>query len=130
MMLASTAEIDYKIYMADVQTSFLNADVEEEVVVKMPPGYELSNKTGVPLVMQLKKSLYGLRQSPKNWFDTMDQCLGDIGFCLLKSDPCVYTYVDKVDFVILAFYIDDLLLGVDTSCYLTSLRITSWIGSI
>ena len=50
MMLAIAAELDYEIYMMDVQTAFLNADVDEEVFVKMPPGYERINKAGVPLV--------------------------------------------------------------------------------
>ena len=53
-------------YVLDVQTAFLNADVEEEVFVKMLPGYEGSNKNGIPLVMKLKKRLYALRQSSKN----------------------------------------------------------------
>ena len=61
----------------------------------MDPGYERSNKSGVPLVMKLKKSLYGPRQSPKNWFSTMDHYLGKIGFRSLKSDPCVYVNEDE-----------------------------------
>ena len=40
----------------------------------------------------------------------MDQCLGDIGFRPLKSDPCVYIYEDEVGFVFLTLYVDDLLL--------------------
>ena len=58
--------------MLDVQTAFLNAGVEEDVLVKMVPGYETNDEAGVPLVMKLKKNLYGLRQSPKYWFGTMD----------------------------------------------------------
>ena len=50
--------------MLDVQTAVLNADVEEETFVKMPPGYERSNESRVPFVMKLQKSLYGLRQRP------------------------------------------------------------------
>ena len=41
MMLAIVAEVDYEVLMLDVQTAFLNADVEEEVYVKMAPGYEI-----------------------------------------------------------------------------------------
>ena len=39
--------------MGDVQTAFLNTDVEEEAFVKMAPGYERSNKFSVPLVLKL-----------------------------------------------------------------------------
>ena len=66
MELRVAAELDDEIYMLDVQTAFLNADVEEEVFVKILPGYERSNESEVPLVMKLKKNLYGIRQSPKN----------------------------------------------------------------
>ena len=42
--------------------------------------------------MRLLKILYGLRQSPTNWWNTIDKPLVEIGFKSLKSDPCVYTY--------------------------------------
>ena len=40
----------------------------------------------------------------------MDQCLGDIEFRPLESDPCEYVYEDEVGFVFLTLYVDDLLL--------------------
>ena len=89
MMLATAAELDYQKYTMDVQTTFLIADVEKEVFIKMPPRYKRSVKAGVPLVIHLKKRRYELRQSPKNWLGTMDQCLGDIRFRSFKSDPRV-----------------------------------------
>ena len=110
MMLAIVAELDYEVLMLDVQTAFLNADVEKEVNVKMAPGYETYDKSGVLFVMKLKKSLYGLRQSPKNWIGTMDDHLSNIGFRSLKSDPCVYVFEDKTGIAIPTLYLDDMLL--------------------
>ena len=110
MMLAIPAELDYEVLMLDMQTAFLNADVEEEVYVKMAPGYETYDTSGVPFVMKLKKSLYGLRRSPKNWFGTMNDRLSNIGFRSLKSDPCVYVFEDKTGTVILTLYVDGILL--------------------
>ena len=51
MMLAIAVELDYDMHMLDVLTAFLNADVEEDVFVKMAPGYETNDEAGVPLVM-------------------------------------------------------------------------------
>ena len=110
MMLVIAAELDYEVLMLDVQTAFLNADVEEEVYVKMAPDYEIYYTFGVPFVMKLKKSLYGLRRSPKNWFGTMDDRLSYIGFRSFKSDPCVYAFEDKTGTAILTLYVDDILL--------------------
>ena len=60
--------------------------------VEQPPGFEVKDKDGGDLVMQLEKSLYGLAQSPGNWFHTVDPVLVEIGFVPLKSDTCVYLY--------------------------------------
>ena len=110
MMLAIADELDCEVLMLDVQIAFLNVSVEEEVYVKMAPGYETYDKSRVPFVMKLKTSFYGLRQSPRNWFGTMDDHLSNIGFRLLKSDPCVYVFEDMTGTVILTLYVDDILL--------------------
>ena len=60
VILAIVAEPHYEVLMLDVQTAFLNADVEEEVYIKMAPGYETYDKSGVPFMIKLKKSIYGL----------------------------------------------------------------------
>ena len=65
--------------------------------------------------MKLRKNLYGLRQSLKNCFGTMDRHLVKIGFRPLQSDPCNYVFEDDTGFVILTPYMDDvLLLGANT----------------
>ena len=89
MVLAIAAEHNLKCWQVDYNTAFLNADVAEEVYVKMAPGYEQFDEIGVPLVMRLLKSLLGLRQSPTNWQNTIDNHLVEIGFKRLKSDPRV-----------------------------------------
>ena len=109
-MLAIAAELDYEVFMRYVQTAFLNADVEENVFAKMALGYEIADKSGAPLVMKLKKSLYGLRQSPRNWFGMMDHHLAKIGSRPLQSDPCIYVFEDDTGFAILTLYVNDVLL--------------------
>ena len=76
----------------------------------MAPGYEQIDENGVSLVMRLLKSLYGLRQSPTNWRNTIDKHLVEIGFKSLKSDHCVYTYSECGAIYILTLYVDDVLL--------------------
>ena len=97
-----------------MNTAFLYAFLEEDVHVEAAPGYEKMDKDGVPLVMKLHKSLYGLAQSPGNWFKTIDPELVALGFVPLKSDTCVYIYRKNGVVIILTLYVDDLLLvGVD-----------------
>ena len=114
MVLAIAAEFDFECWQLDYNTAFLNAKVEEEVYVKMAPGYEEFNNDGVPMVMGLLKSLYGLRQSPRCWYGTIDEPVVEIGFKSLKSDPCVYIYSEGGAIYVLTIYVDDvLLLGKD-----------------
>ena len=81
--------------------------------MKNPPGYEtLDATTGRPKVMKLKKSLYGLRQSPCNWFNTIDDSLRDMRFTVTASDPCVYIVDVDDNISILTMYVDDLLLAI------------------
>ena len=110
MVLAIAAELDLECWQLDYNTAFLNAKVEEEVYVKMAPGYEEFNNDGIPMVMRLLKSLYGLRQSPRCWFGTVDEDVVEIGFKSLKSDPCVYIYSEGGAIYILTLYVDDVLL--------------------
>ena len=108
--------------MLNVQTAFLSADVEKKVYVKMAPSYETYDNSGVSFVMKLKKSLYGLRQSPKNWFGTMNDYISNIVFRSLKSDPCVYVFEDKTGTATLTLYVDDILLFGNNKHFLGKLK--------
>ena len=114
MVLAIAAEFDFECWQLDYNTTFLNAKVEEKVYVKMTLGYEEFNNDGVPMVRRLLKSLYGLRQSPRCWYSTVDKHVVEIGFKSLKSDPCIYIYSEGGAIYVLTLYVDDvLLLGKD-----------------
>ena len=67
----------------DYNISFLNADITERVYVEMAPEYKELDENGVLLVMRLLKSLYGIHQSPTNWWNTIDGTPG--GNWLRKS---------------------------------------------
>ena len=111
MALAIAASEDWEVLQLDVQTAFLNAEVQEEMYVRTPPGYELLDATtGRPKVMQLQKILYGLRRSPRNWCNTIDDSLRGMGFTATASDPCVHIVGSGDNLSILTMYVDDLLL--------------------
>lgn len=103
------------LHQMDVSTAFLYADIQELVFVEQPPGFEVKDKDGGELVMKLEKSLYGLAQSPGNWFNTIDPALVEIGFVPLQSDTCVYLYDHDGVRIYLTLYVDDLLLASNNS---------------
>ncbi|GJV21539.1 retrotransposon protein, putative, ty1-copia subclass [Tanacetum coccineum] len=63
VILALTACKDYELEQLDVKTTFLHGNLEEVIYMRQPPGYEQGNK-----VCLLKKYLYGLKQSPRQWY--------------------------------------------------------------
>ena len=108
MALAEAASEDWEVFQLDVQTAFLNAEIQEDVYVRTPPCDEsLEATTGRPNLMKLEKSLYELRQSPRNWFNTIDDSLRDIRFTATASGPCVGS---NDNLSVLTMYVDDLLL--------------------
>ena len=112
----------------DVDTAFLNADIDEDIWVKIPEGAKLAtNDDGI---YKLRKSLYGLKQASWNWNNDINQYLIDNGFTRLEADPCIYvknieTNVNGVrttKYLIVALYIDDLLIAGSTKNMVTQLE--------
>ena len=98
----------------DVKTTFLNGVVEEEVYVDNPLGFDTHDRK--TLVCKLKKYLYGLKKSPKTWYDRMEIFLTSLGFTKSKEESNLYYKVDEDGVLILLLYVDDLfLIGEDKS---------------
>ena len=81
--------------------------------MELPPGYE--NQKGRPRALsqdkhccRLHKSIYGLRQSPREWYVCLTSFLEEKGFVSCPFDPCVFVCADQR--VILAVYVDDMTL--------------------
>jgi len=115
----------------DITTTFLNGDLKEEVYIKQPKGFPADDQDH--LVCWLKRSLYGLKQSPRCWNQALDSQLKSMGFKQSVSDPCIYTS-NTDGLLILAVYVDDILLAGELERKLeevkandSSLRI--WVSS-
>ncbi|CAB3983145.1 Hypothetical predicted protein, partial [Paramuricea clavata] len=74
----------------DVKAAYLNAPIDCDIFVEQPKGYEKVGGNGKKLVCKLNKSLYGLKQSGRNWNATLHNYLVKEGFMQSQADPCVY----------------------------------------
>ncbi|GJZ35330.1 zinc finger, CCHC-type containing protein [Tanacetum coccineum] len=113
LLLALAAIQNLVIHQMDVKTAFLNGDLDEEVYMKQPEGFVIpGNKHKV---CKLVKSLYGLKQEPKQWHQKFDEVVWSSGFHLNQSDKCVYSkFDDSGKGVIICLYVDDMLIfGTD-----------------
>ncbi len=119
VLLAFAAQHNMEIHQMDVVTAFLNGNLEEEIYMQQPEGYVVPGKEN--LICQLKKSLYGLKQSPRCWNKAFSDYLVSISFKQSEADACVFVRSGE-SFAVVAVYVDDLILIVKTSCEMKSLK--------
>jgi len=72
------------IEQTDVTTAFLNGDVEENIYIRQPLGYERGD---APKVCRLRKALYGLKQAARAWYNKLKDTLEEMGFDPCPEDP-------------------------------------------
>ena len=106
-LLAFGVQENMLIHQMDVVTAFLNGELSEEIYMQQPDGYVVPGKEN--LVCKLKKSLYGLKQSPRCWYNAFHTFIESIGFRQSAADPCVYIRLGDTT-TIVAVYVDDLIL--------------------
>ena len=105
--LSLAATFDLEVEKMDVKTTFLHGDLDEEIYMKQPEGFTVKGKK--ELVYNLKKSLYGLKQSPRMWYQKFDTYTQGLGFVRSKANHCVYYKQVGEHFIHVVLYVDDML---------------------
>ena len=108
-----STQYDLELHQMDVKAAYLNAPIDCLIFVEQPEGFAVSNKNGEKLVLRLNKSLYGLKQSGRNWNHTLHVYLTDNGFQRSINEPCFY--FNHADNVYLLIWVDDLLISATTN---------------
>lgn len=90
-----------------MKRAFLNGDLTELVYMLIPEGF---NHHGSSKVCRLLKSLYGLKEAPRAWFEKVDEFLQSNGLTRTEADYSSYYHRDDGGVFLLIFYVDDLLL--------------------
>ncbi|KAL8118599.1 hypothetical protein AgCh_016205 [Apium graveolens] len=101
ILLAIAAYYDYEIWQMDVNTAFLNGELEEEVYMTQPEGF--LSKGNEHLVCKLLGTIYGLRQASRRWNIRFDETIKEFGFIKNIDEPCVYKKVSGSAVTFLVF---------------------------
>ena len=117
-LLSFAVQNNLLIDQMDVTTAFLNGYLDEEIYMEQPPGYAEKGKEN--LVCKLKRSLYGLKQSPRCWNQRFTAYLQGLGFERCESDYCVF--VKKDPLILITVYVDDLVLMTENSLQMQQLK--------
>ena len=104
ILLALSVEKDFNIMHLDVKCAFLNGVLEKPVYMEIPKGLNISVKENI---CKLRKSLYGLKESPKCWYDKFNLELNKLNFTRSKCDSCLYYNTSEEIYLII--HVDDIL---------------------
>lgn len=122
VLMQKAAQDKLILHQMDVKTAYLHAPIDCEIYMEQPEGYERKSETGEKLVCMLQKSLYGLKQSGRNWNAMLHACLTENGFEQNSADNCVYSKQKKDEKVILLIWVDDLILAANKESVLKDVK--------
>ncbi|GJZ64926.1 retrovirus-related pol polyprotein from transposon TNT 1-94 [Tanacetum coccineum] len=107
IFIANAASKNMIIYQMDVKNAFLNGELKEEVCVSQPEGFvDPDHPTHV---YRLKKALYGLKKSPRVWYNTLFRFLLDNKFSKGVVDPTLFTRKTGKHILLVQIYVDDII---------------------
>lgn len=115
--LALVAHNNWKRVKLDVRSAFLNAELDEEIYVEQPRGFEKPGQEH--LVCFLKKALYGLKQASRAWHQLLKSFLITMGLRPSLADPALYALNDGSVTVVLIVYVDDIQMASNSAKVLT-----------
>jgi len=121
---------DWEIHGLDIENAFLESDLDEKIHMNLPKDV-YSHKDGNPIVVTLKKSLYGLKQAGELFYKLMRRILTseECGMKCCIHDMCVFRLVDEEthERVYVSLWVDDIIVTGNSTKIVQ--RITKCIGS-
>jgi hypothetical protein len=91
ILLEIDAYFDYEIWQMDVETTFLNGNLTEDVYMTQPEGFVDPKHDGK--ICKLWRSIYGLKKTSQSWNLCFDEVAKGFGFVKNVEEPCVYKKV-------------------------------------
>ena len=95
----------------DVKGAYLNATIDRDLYIQQPPGFVKTDGNGNDFVLKLNKSIYGLKQSGRNWFHTLQNFLLSMNFNQSSADNCIFVKNENGVKIIILVWVDDILVS-------------------
>jgi len=119
-IIAVAAMEDLELDSMDISSAFLNGDLEEEIYMSQPEGFAVLGKEH--LVCRLKKSLYGLKQSPRQWYQKLNKTFMQLGFRHIQSNNCIYVWAKDGLCIMIPVFVDELTLAATRRPLMDSIK--------
>jgi len=121
ILLALVAQLNLELAQLDVKTAFLHGDLNEEIYMTQPEGYKVAGKED--WVCKLSKSLYGLKQSPRQWYKRFDKFMKGQKYRRSRYDHCVYLRrLQDGSYIYLLLYVHDMLIAAKSQVDIDRLK--------
>ena len=117
LILALATSMNLHLRGADIKTAFLYAEQIRKVYCKPPKGADCDDDE----VWVLNRALYGLKDAPLRWHETLSRYLKSIGMKQSRSDPCLFYKKDSIGYCFMTITVDDLLIATTTTDQATEL---------
>lgn len=124
MVLTLTVSLNWNVKQIDINNSFLNGNLNEEVFMWQPEGFV--RNTQPHHVCRLKKALYGLNQAPYAWYEKLNGILLQGGFKNTKSDNSLFIFKNSSQVLLTLFMLTIFLLQIMIQ-YWYKRSLTNWI---
>ncbi|KAL1194794.1 Retrovirus-related Pol polyprotein from transposon TNT 1-94 [Cardamine amara subsp. amara] len=112
-LLSVAAAKEWSIHQLEISNAFLNADLKEEIYMKLPPGYSMKKGGVLPenAVLRLQKSLYGVKQASRQWYLKVSSTLQGLNFRKSHSDHTLFIRKTGKVYIALLVYVDDIVIA-------------------
>lgn len=120
VLISLTTNYGWSLLQFDVKNAFLHGDLEEEVYMDTPPGFQTTNSLGK--VCKLRKALYGLKQSPRAWFERFRTTMVNAGYMQAQADHTLFIKHQGKKITTLIVYVDDIVITGNDDVEISSLK--------
>ena len=102
--------VQYKLllHQMDVSSAYLHAEIDHEIYIDQPPGFEKGEANNV---CKLRTAIYGLKQSGCMWNNVINDFLTKLGFVRSEIDHCIYFKKSEDNIVYILIWVDDLIIA-------------------
>ena len=96
--------------MMDIKSTFVNSDLNEEIYMQQPEGFN----EGMGQVLKLHRVLYGLKQAGQAWHQCLCGILINFRYIQSSADECIFIKITRSNIEVILVYVDDLGLFANT----------------
>ena len=120
LFISLAATHGWDLHQLDIKNAFLHENLAEEVYMEQPPRFVAQGEIG--RVCRLRKSLYGLKQSPRSWFGKFRKLIDKFGMQKSKFDHSVFYRNSQAGIILLVVYVDNIIITGNDMVGISSLK--------